>query len=240
MSVKIEGNRVKVYNENGELVQEREATLEDLEGIIRGRIIELWSYPPFRDIVGVDTSESSEVNTLDWSTLKSYRYTARRDLQSFKLRIRTGVQMRNTDSEPQTVELSALVNNEVIVYLGSLTVDANTTLEDFVDVTAEVDIANASRDISVDLRAKTSSDKCYVSLTPPILVEIGYLLSPRQKYRRVGDKRMVIPESILAEMEKEEIARMVLKKLEEEYEMEISIDPRTGKGSAKVKKRGKT
>jgi hypothetical protein len=211
--------------------------LSEIDEIIMRRLADLWNYPPFRDIVAVDTEESTEVNTLDWSTLKSYRYATRRDLQVFELRIRVGVKARNTDSEPQTVELSALVNNEVIVQLGSLTVDADSALEDFVDVTAVVDIAHASRDISVDIRAKTSSDKCYASLTPPILVEIGYLLSPRQKYRRVGEKIMVIPESILAEMEKEEISRMVLKKLEEEYELEMSIDPRTGKGSARIKRR---
>jgi len=217
--------------------------LSEIDEIIRSRIIDLWSYPPFRDTVAVDTNESSEVNTLDWSTLKSYRYTGRRDLQVFELRVRAGVTARNTDSEPQTVELSALVNNEVIVHLGSLTVDANSTLEDFIDVTAVVDIASASSDISVDLRVKTSSDKCYTSLTPPILVEIGYLLSPRQKYRRVGDKLMVIPESILERIEREELERSiserVLKKLEEEYELEIQIDPRTGRGSARIKKGGR-
>jgi hypothetical protein len=217
--------------------------LSEVDEIIRSRIIELWSYPPFRDTVAVDTKESSEVNTLDWSTLKSYRYTARRDLQVFELRVRAGVKARNTDSKPQTVELSALVNNEVIVHLGSLTVDANSTLEDFIDVTAVVDIANASRDISVDLRAKTSSDNCYTSLTPPILLEIGYLLSPRQKYKKVGDKLMVIPESILERVEREElerrVAERVLKKLEEEYELEIQVDPRTGRGSARIKKSGR-
>jgi hypothetical protein len=31
----IEGTRVKVYNEKGELVQEREATLEDLKEILQ-------------------------------------------------------------------------------------------------------------------------------------------------------------------------------------------------------------
>jgi len=34
----IEGNRVKIYNEKGELVQEREATLEDLKEIIINEI----------------------------------------------------------------------------------------------------------------------------------------------------------------------------------------------------------
>jgi hypothetical protein len=228
------------FEEKGEIRCEREEDirLKELKEYIDRRIQELWIYPPFRDIVAVDTTPSDEVNTTDWSTVKAYRYTARRDLQSFKLRVRAGVKVRNTSSDAQTAELSAVVNDEVIVYLGSLTVDANTMLEDFVDVTAEVDIADASRDISIDLMAKTSSDMCYVSITPPILVEIGYLLSPRQKYRRVGEKLMVIPESLLAEMEKEEIARMVLRKLEEEYELEIEINPRTGKGSAKIKRRG--
>lgn len=228
------------FEEKGEIRCEREEDirLKELKEYIDRRIQELWIYPPFRDIVAVDTTPSDEVNTTDWSTVKAYRYTARRDLQSFKLRVRAGVKVRNTSSDAQTAELSAVVNDEVIVYLGSLTVDANTMLEDFVDVTAEVDIADASRDISIDLMAKTSSDMCYVSITPPILVEIGYLLSPRQKYRRVGEKLMVIPESLLAEMEKEEIARMVLRKLEEEYELEIDINPRTGKGSAKIKRRG--
>ena len=217
--------------------------LSEIDEIIRSRIIDLWSYPPFRDTVAVDTNESSEVNTLDWSTLKSYRYTGRRDLQVFELRVRAGVTARNTDSEPQTVELSALVNNEVIVHLGSLTVGANTTLEDFLDTVAVVDIASASRDISVDLRAKTSSDKCYTSLTPPILTEIGYLLSQRQKYKKVGDKVMVIPESVLLEAEREKleraVAERVLKKLEEEYELEIEIDQKSGKGSARIKRRAK-
>ena len=233
------------FEVEGELRCEREEELRfrELKEYIDMRIREFWSYPPFRDTVAVDTKESSEVNTLDWSTLKSYRYTARRDLQMFELRVRAGVVARNTDSEPQTVELSALVNNEVIVHLGSLTVGANSTLEDFIDVIAVVDIASASRDISVDLRAKTSSDKCYTSLTPPILVEVGYLFSPRQKYRRVGDKLMVIPESVLLQAEREElerrVAERVLKKLEEEYELEIQVDPRTGRGSARVKKSGR-
>jgi hypothetical protein len=34
LSVVLEGNRVKIYNKRGELVQEREATLEDLKEII--------------------------------------------------------------------------------------------------------------------------------------------------------------------------------------------------------------
>jgi hypothetical protein len=256
----VEGNRVKVYNEKGELIQEREVTLEDvkelmvmelanklpalvteMEEVVRSKVIDLWSYPPFRDVVAVDNTPSSEVNTLDWSTLKSYTYTARRDLQVFELRVRSGVRARNTGSEPQTVDLAALVNNEVIVSLGSLTVDTGTTLEDFVDAVAVVDIARASRDISVDIMAKSSSVNCSVSLTPPILVEIGYLFSPRQKYRRVGDKMIVIPESVLAQIEREElerrVAERVLKMLEEEYELEIEINPRTGKGSAKMRRR---
>jgi hypothetical protein len=228
---------VVCWEEKGELYC---VDAEDmLKEYIDSKLRELWSYPPFRDIVAVDTTPSDEINTTDWSSVKTYRYIAGRVLQTFKLRIRTGVKVRNTSSDAQTAELSAVVNDEVIVYLGALSINANTTLEDFVDVTAEVDIANASRDILVDLRAKTSSGKCYVSLTAPILVEIGYLLSPRQKYMRVGDKIMVIPENVLAEIEKEEIANIVLTKLEEEYELEININPRTGRGSGKVRRRDK-
>jgi hypothetical protein len=36
----IEGNRVKVYNEKGELIQEREVTLEDLKEIIVDELIQ--------------------------------------------------------------------------------------------------------------------------------------------------------------------------------------------------------
>jgi hypothetical protein len=229
------------FEEAGELKCEREEEVRfrELKEYISRSMLEIWSYPPFRDIVAVDTRESSEVNTTDWSVLKSYRYTARRDLQVFELRVRTGVLARNTDSEPQTVELSALVNNEVIVYLGSLTVEANTTLEDFVDIVSVVDMATPSKDISVDLRAKTSSENCYVSITPPILIELGYLFSPRQKYRRVGDKLMVIPESVLEEELEERVAARVLRMLEEEFELEIEINPRTGKGSAALKRKAK-
>jgi hypothetical protein len=233
----------KVVVEAPYITETEVKVLSALGDVVADMILELWSYPPFRDIVAVDTKESSEINTHDWSTIKSYKYIARRDLQVFELRIRTGVKVRNTDSEPQTVELSALVNNEVIVSLGSLTVDAGTTLEDFIDTVVVVDIASTSKDISVDLMAKSSSDKCYVSLTPPILVEIGYLFSPRQKYRRVGDKLIVIPESVLVQVEREElerrVAERVLKMLEEEYELEIEINPRTGRGSAKVRRRGR-
>jgi hypothetical protein len=233
-------SEVKILSAVADMLADR---IVEIEEIVKSRTLEIWSYPPFRDTIAYDTERSSEVNTLDWSTLKSYRYTARRDLQVFEMRVRAGVKARNTDSNPQTVEVSALVNNDVIVYLGSLTVDANTTLEDFVDVAAVVDIANASRDILVDLRAKSSSDNCYVSLTPPILVEIGYLFSPPQKYRRVGDKLMVIPESLLMEMGREDLERRVadrvIKKLEEEYELEIDIDPKSGKGSARVKRGAK-
>jgi N-acetylglutamate synthase/N-acetylornithine aminotransferase len=37
----LEGNRVKIYNEKGELMQEREATLEDLKEYIDSKLQEL-------------------------------------------------------------------------------------------------------------------------------------------------------------------------------------------------------
>jgi len=217
--------------------------LSEIEEIVRSKVLELWSYPPFRDIVAVDTTPSSEVNTAEWSALKTYRYTARRELQVFELRIRSGVKLRNLSSNSESAELSALVNGGTIVLLASLPVEPGSELEDFIDVTSVVDIATASKDIEVELRARTSSEGCYVSLTPPILVEIGYLMTPRQKYRRVGDKLMVIPESVLDLMEREELERRVadrvLKTLEEEYELELEIDSKSGKGSARIKKRSR-
>jgi hypothetical protein len=233
------------FEVEGQIVCEREEELRfrELKEYIDMKIAEFWSYPPFRDVVGFDGTSSPEVNTADWSSLKTYTYTAKRELRVFELRVRTGVRLRNTGSKAESVELSALVNGETIVFLGSLVVDANSTLEDFIDVTSVVDVTTASKDIVVELRARTSSEACYVALTPPILVEIGYLLSPRQKYRRVGDKLMVIPESVLLQAEREELERSiserVLKKLEEEYELEIQVDPRTGRGSARIKKSGR-
>jgi hypothetical protein len=37
----IKGNRVEVYNEKGELVQEREATLEDVKELVVKELIEI-------------------------------------------------------------------------------------------------------------------------------------------------------------------------------------------------------
>jgi hypothetical protein len=215
--------------------------IAEIDEVVRSKVQEFWGYPPFRDTVAVDTGSSGEVNTTDWSTLKSYKYTAKRELRVFELRVRAGIKVRNTGSSVESVELSALVNNETIVLLGSITVDANSTLEDFIDVTTAVDVATSSKDIVVELKGRTSSETCYVSLTPPILVEIGYLMSPRQKYRRVGERLAIIPESILEEMERGELERRitesVLKKLEGEYEIELQIDMKTGTAKGKIRKR---
>ena len=54
MSVVIEKNRVRVYNENGELVEERDLTLEDLKNIILKELAEKY-YVEFEFVVSGQT-----------------------------------------------------------------------------------------------------------------------------------------------------------------------------------------
>jgi len=141
---------------------------------------EIWEYPPFRTVMFLDTTATSETNSIGFVTLRSFTAPLPRPMKVFKVRIKALGRIRNPGAVHGCAYFRAVVNG-VYVSLGSICADPNTTIDSWFDCTTVLDFTTDQTSLTVDLQARTDLHSIYASYQPYQLIELGFLFSPRQK-----------------------------------------------------------
>jgi len=165
---------------------------------------EVWEYPPFRALMFMDNTATSETNSIAFVTLRSFTAPLPRPMRVFKLRIKALRRNRNTGTYTYNALFRAVVNG-VVVSLGVVSADAGTTVDSWVDVTVLMEFTTDQTSLTIDLQASVASTSVYASYQPYQLIELGFLLSPRQK---VVDG-VIIPHELVEEELESKINRIL-------------------------------
>ncbi|MEM1710634.1 MAG: hypothetical protein QW820_07065 [Sulfolobales archaeon] len=165
---------------------------------------EVWEYPPFRALMFLDNTATSETNSIVYTTLRSFTAPLPRPMKVFKVRIKALRRNRNTGTTSIYAYFRAVVNGAV-VSLGGVLADAGTTVDSWIDTTVVMDFTTDQTSLTIDLQAAAASSVVYASYRPYQLIELGFLFSPRQK---VVDG-VIIPHELVEEELESKINRVL-------------------------------